>query len=256
MANRGNEAETRYLATALEKFQKEAVRRVDRIVGVPTNQDGTESVQDEHNEGEETKSICKKHNVPLNFWSNKEQVYQCIKCLINEEEVHYIDDSYKKHLDDFRAIRSYGMSALTENTVMAQTLRDWKDDIRDILQRVQQELLEMINEFTKRFQRSLMKIEQSEKLMQYQNEDFHQARRLEYMQDRYENIDNLIKKIEATAPNLRAQVTREIQPEMKRLETEMIAKDKEMRKINQKIERAMKETVDVSLLSARVFQKY
>ena len=43
---------------------------------------------------------------------------------------------------------------------------------------------------------------------------------------------------------------------MKRLETEMIAKDKEMRKINQKIERAMKETVDVSLLSARVFQKY
>ena len=40
---------------------------------------------------------------------------------------------------------------------------------------------------------------------------------------------------------------------MKRLETEMIAKDKEMRKINQKIERAMKETVDVSLLSARVF---
>ena len=36
----------------------------------------------------------------------------------------------------------------------------------------------------------------------------------------------------------------------------MIAKDKEMRKINQKIERAMKETVDVSLLSSRVFQKY
>ncbi len=76
------------------------------------------------------------------------------------------------------------------------------------------------------------------------------------MQDRYENIDELIKKIEATAPNLRATVVREVQPEMKKLETEMIAKDKEMRKINQKMERAMKETVDVSLLSARVFQKY
>ena len=52
------------------------------------------------------------------------------------------------------------------------------------------------------------------------------------MQDRYENIDALIKKIEATAPNLRAQVVREILPEMKRLEAEMIAKDKEMRKTN------------------------
>ena len=76
------------------------------------------------------------------------------------------------------------------------------------------------------------------------------------MQDRYESIDVLIKKIEAAAPNLRAQVVRDVQPEMKKLETEMIAKDKEMRKINQKIERAMKETVDVSLLSSRVFQKY
>ena len=76
------------------------------------------------------------------------------------------------------------------------------------------------------------------------------------MQDRYESIDVLIKQIEAAAPNLRAQVVRDVQPEMKKLETEMIAKDKEMRKINQKIERAMKETVDVSLLSSRVFQKY
>ncbi len=135
MANRGtskatNDAETKYLASALENFQKEALKRGGEL------REGDGDPDDPNKEGEETKSICKKHNVPLNFWSNKEQVYQCIKCLINEDEVHYIDDSYKKHLDDFRAIRSYGMSALTENQVMSQTLRDWKDDIRDILQRV------------------------------------------------------------------------------------------------------------------------
>ena len=46
-------------------------------------------------EDQEGHGICKKHNVPLNFWSNKEQIYQCIKCLINEKEVHFVDHSYK-----------------------------------------------------------------------------------------------------------------------------------------------------------------
>ena len=78
-------------------------------------------------------NICKKHNVPLNFWSNKEQVYQCIKCLINEDEVHYIDDSYKRTLEEFRAIKNYARFALNENAPMTFLIKEWKDDIRDML---------------------------------------------------------------------------------------------------------------------------
>ena len=90
-------------------------------------------------DGEEDQSgtvICKKHKVPLNFWSNKEQIYQCIKCLINEEEVHFIDNSYKKTLEEFRSIKNYAKYALNENAPMAYLIHEWKDDIRDMLQRV------------------------------------------------------------------------------------------------------------------------
>ena len=99
--------------------------------------EGDTSMQD--GDGEEDQAgtvICKKHKVPLNFWSNKEQIYQCIKCLINEEEVHFIDNSYKKTLEEFRAIKNYAKYALNENAPMAYLIHEWKDDIRDMLQRV------------------------------------------------------------------------------------------------------------------------
>ena len=42
-------------------------------------------------------------------------MYQCIKCLINEEEVHYVDDSYKKSLEEYRKIKDFAKYALDEN---------------------------------------------------------------------------------------------------------------------------------------------
>ena len=44
----------------------EALQKGGEIVGAKS-----ESAK----EGEETKSMCMKHNTPLNFWSNKDQVY-------------------------------------------------------------------------------------------------------------------------------------------------------------------------------------
>ena len=68
MASRGtptanNDAEQKYLVSALENFQKEALIKGGEIVGAKS---------DNAKEGEETKSMCMKHNTPLNFWSNKE----------------------------------------------------------------------------------------------------------------------------------------------------------------------------------------
>ena len=47
---------------------------------------------------------CPDHSLPLNFWSDKEKIYKCIKCLINEKEVHFVDDTYKGHLERFKKI--------------------------------------------------------------------------------------------------------------------------------------------------------
>ena len=210
----------------------------------------------EPGEDQEGHGICKKHNVPLNFWSNKEQIYQCIKCLINEEEVHYIDNSYKKTLEEFRAIKNYAKFALNENASMAYMIKEWKDDIRDMLQRVNAQFIQMITDFTRRFYNSLMRVEFSEKMAPHIGEDSRQNTRLNYMKERYESISKIIEDIDGTAPNLKAQAVSAIEEKMRKLEQELVSKDKEMKKINQKVTRAMTETVDLTPLSERIFNKY
>ena len=205
---------------------------------------------------QESANICEKHNAPLNFWSNKEQKYQCIKCLINEEEVHYVDESYKKALEEFRDIQSYARTALKENAPLPHMIHDWKDDIRDMLQTVQDDFINMIKEYTRKFYNSLIRIEHSSKMEPFYNEDIRQNQRLEAMKEKQEQITAIIERIDATVPNLKAQVVREEDERMRKLEQDLIAKDKEMKKMNARVSRAMTETVDLTTLSHKVFGKY
>ena len=39
-------------------------------------------------------------------------------------------------MEEFRKIKDYGQKALNENAPMAYLIKEWKDDIRDMLQRV------------------------------------------------------------------------------------------------------------------------
>ena len=78
--------------------------------------------------------------MPLNFWQEKEQAYACIKCLIDEEEVHFVDKSYKASLEKFNQIRQMTEKSVRENREMTHTIADWKDDIRDMLLRVREQL--------------------------------------------------------------------------------------------------------------------
>ena len=102
---------------------------------------------------------CDEHNEPLNFWSMKMNQYQCIRCLINEKDVHYIDKSYIGTLETFRKFQDFGARAIQENEPMEQVIYNWKDDIRDILGRIHDSLIQIITEYTRKFYRSLVDIE-------------------------------------------------------------------------------------------------
>ena len=54
---------------------------------------------------------------------------------------------------------------------MEHMIQEWKEDIRDMLQRVHSQFIEMINEFTRKFYKSLVKIELSERMKPYVGED-------------------------------------------------------------------------------------
>ena len=48
---------------------------------------------------------CPIHGCGLNFYSSKEEGYKCLSCLINREDVQYIDKSYLASLDKFNEVR-------------------------------------------------------------------------------------------------------------------------------------------------------
>ena len=103
--------------------------------------------------------MCPEHDLPLNFWSEKEAIYKCIKCLINEKEVHFVDHSYKHQLERFQEIKSMTVNIMDENKYMPRTIQDWKEDIRDVLLRVRTQMISFIDDFTERFVRQIAKIE-------------------------------------------------------------------------------------------------
>lgn len=95
--------------------------------------------------------MCPEHALPLNFWSDKETIYKCIKCLINEKEVHFVDHSYKSKLEYFKELQSMTESMLKNNKWMPHTIEDWKSDIRDMVLRVRQQMIDFIDNFSDRF---------------------------------------------------------------------------------------------------------
>ena len=249
-------AEVHYLssAAAMQAFDASENQQLSQRSNLDQKLDTDGDEQDF--DSREGVSMCNEHNEPLNFWSKKLNRYQCIRCLVDEKEVHYIDKSYSVLLEKFKSIEKYGQRTLEENAPMQHVIHDWKGDIREILGRIHSQFIEMISDYTRKFYRSLVNIEMSSQMKQFYREDSRQNQRIEYMKQRYIEIKAIIDEIEQTQPNLKAAAVRSHEEQMEKLNSEFIAKDKEMKKMNLLLQQAMMRTVEVEPLSERIFCKY
>ena len=114
---------------------------------------------------------CQTHNAPATFYSKVEQRYKCLKCIVAQEDLHYIDKRYKKQLEEFEAIKEYTCKAVIENEPSITIIKEWKESIRKTLIDVKDEFVEWIDTFTNKFVKSLNKIEQSRELVNFVGED-------------------------------------------------------------------------------------
>ena len=131
---------------------------------------------------------CQVHNAPATFYSKVEQLYKCLKCIVAQEDLHYIDKKYKKQLEEFEAIKEYTCKAIVENEPSIHIIKDWKENIRQTLIEVKNEFTDWIDTFTNKFVKSLNKIEQSRELVNFVGEDKRQELRLIDMQNKYHEI--------------------------------------------------------------------
>lgn len=173
---------------------------------------------------------CEEHNAPATFFSEAENKYKCLKCIVVKSELHYIDKRYKKQLEEFEAIKAFAMKAIVENGPNTSIIKEWKEAIRDTLIKVKSEFIEWIDNFTNKFVKSLNKIEQSRELINFVGEDKKQEMRLKDMQDKYKEILKIFYNIQSTKPNQKLVTIEGYRPEMVKIQQHLISKDKEIKK--------------------------
>ena len=114
---------------------------------------------------------CSEHNAPATFFDRKENRYKCLKCLVAREDLHYIDKTYKKQLEDFEKIKEFVAKSICENAPNIHIIEEWKGQIRETLLKVKQKYIEWIETFTHKFVKSLNKIETTGQLLEFVGED-------------------------------------------------------------------------------------
>ena len=199
---------------------------------------------------------CSEHNAPATFWSRWENKYQCLKCLVAREDLQYIDKKYKKQLEEFESIKGYAAKAITENAPHIHIIAEWKAEIRETLLRVKQKYIEWIETFTNKFVKSLNKIEHSQQLNEFIGEDKRQELRLLDMEKKYNEILKIFYKIQKTKPDDKLTAIEGFRGEMNGIQQYLITKDKEMKKTVARVNKAMRETVDIQGLADKIFGKY
>ena len=199
---------------------------------------------------------CETHNAPATFFSRQEQKYQCLKCLVAREDLHYIDKKYKKQLEDFEKIKGYAAKAINENAPNIHIIAEWKAQIRETLLKAKEKYIDWIENFTHKFVRSLNRIEQSQQMAEFIGEDKRQELRLIDMQNKYKEILKIFFNISQAKPDDKLEAIERNREAMNQLQQYIIGKDKEMKKTTTRVNKAMRETVDIEGLADKIFTKY
>ena len=199
---------------------------------------------------------CEIHGCGLNFYSSKEQGFKCLSCLINKEDVQYIDKSYIASLEKFNEVREFTTQAILDNEQAQHDLGTWKEDIRDMIMRVREQFIIFIDEYTQTMKQQLNEIEQQAEMKDFIGEDRRQEYRLKNLQDKHDQISSIIDSVENTPRHQKANAVRANSEQMQRLESEVSLCVNEITEQRQKIKKAMKKTVNLESLSTRVFGQF
>lgn len=117
------------------------------------------------------KMLCDTHKAPAVFFSNKEDRYVCFKCLVQSEKLLYIDQGYKKEMEEFERIKQLVAEAVRTNRENTVIMKKWKQDIRACLMRIRERFIENIDQFIYQFGTIFKDVEKSKDLREFKGED-------------------------------------------------------------------------------------
>ena len=140
---------------------------------------------------------------------------------------------------------------------MPRTIKDWKEDIRDLILRVREQMIGFIDGFTSRIIKQISRIEQDKReVAAVSSQDRRQGERLDFIKEKLVRTNEILKTIEDTQPNMRADLVKTQIEEMEEIERLVQEKDQEMKEMHTKVRHAINKEVHVKDLSGKLFGKF
>ena len=94
-----------------------------------------------------------------------------MSCLINKDDVQYIDKSYINSLEEFNKIRESTEKSIKDNAGVVSDLAVWKEDIRDMVVKVRAQFLKYVDDFTTQLKKNMLDMENNALMKEFIGED-------------------------------------------------------------------------------------
>eukprot|EP00347_Sterkiella_histriomuscorum_P001097 403373339 len=199
---------------------------------------------------------CETHKSQAVFYSNQQQKYKCFKCLLQEQDLIYIDKKFKKEMEEYERIKRLAAEAIQSNIPKMSGMKIWKNSIRQIIMDVRSMFQRWVDTFTNQLINSLKDIEASKDLKDFTGEDRRLNQQLEGLRDKYVSIMKIFTLISNTSAEQKPHIIEQHRNQTKSLEAEIKKQDAFIVKQAARMKEAQIKTVAIDGLQLKLGQKY
>lgn len=169
--------------------------------------------------------LCERHKAQAIFYSKQQERYKCFQCLLEEQDLIYIDKRFKKEMEEYERIKRYSANVIQKSSGKMHCMRQWKNEIRKVLMAVREQFQRWVEHFTIQFINSLKDIENSKDLKEFKGEDSRLKFQLEQMRDKYMEIMKIFTVISNAPAEQKVSVIEQNRTSMNQIESHIKQQD-------------------------------
>ena len=124
-------------------------------------------------------------------------------------------------MEKFNELRERTEHAIKSNEDAKADVARWRDDVRDMVQRVRGKYMTFIDDYARQLKENFLDIGAHPVMKEFVEEDRDQDKRLKHLQEKHQQITDIIAQIEDTPRHMKATVVRTVTERMKELDGEM-----------------------------------
>ena len=159
-------------------------------------------------------------------------------------------------MEKFDELRERTERAIKTNEDAKADISRWRDDVRDMVQRVRSKYMTFVDEFARQLKQNFLNIDEHPVMKEFVEEDRDQEKRVNQLREKHEQISEIIQTIESTPRHQKAAVVRTVSERMGELDREMTLIWQKIIMQRQKVNDAISQTLPLENLSTLIYGKF